>query len=189
MRMQGRTRAEGRSRALAGSRGRSAAGLTLAWLLGCALVAAGAAAVAFAGPRAKAASTTLVPATLIVPSGNGASPFNSTRKLNVPSGWRVEVWARVSNARFAAWTPQGHPLVSSASSGQVVELTPGAGGAAAKQRTLISGLTTPQGLAFDTLEGSKVLYVAESNQLDRYAWAPDGTLGARTVLIKGLPDQ
>ncbi|MHB8233439.1 MAG: hypothetical protein ACYDHT_02170, partial [Solirubrobacteraceae bacterium] len=139
--------------------------------------------------KARVARTILSPATLVVPAGNGAAPFNTTRKLNVPTGWGAEVWARVSNARFAAWTPLGHLLVSSASSGQIVELTPGAGGGAASQRTLTSGLTSPQGLAFDSLEGSEVLYVAESNQLDRYVWTSAGTLGARTVLVKGLPDQ
>ncbi len=53
---------------------------------------------------------------------------------------------------------------------------------------LISGLTAPQGLAFDTVSGKQVLYVAESNQIDRYEWTAGGTLGARTVLITGLPD-
>jgi glucose/arabinose dehydrogenase len=176
-------------RALAG--GRRVRRVRVAAALVCALSCAAALGLppALGAPKAKVASVTLAPATLIVPAGNGASPLNSTRKLNIPTGWGAEVWARVSNARFAAWTPQGHLLVSSASSGQVVELTPWAGGGAAAQRTLISGLTSPQGLAFDALEGSEVLYVAESNQLDRYAWASDGTLGARTVLVKGLPDQ
>ncbi|HEX3434745.1 MAG TPA: hypothetical protein VHT25_11870 [Solirubrobacteraceae bacterium] len=176
-------------RALAGGRRRSRA--RFAALLVCALgySAAIGSPLALGTIKAKVASTTLSPATLVVPSGNGAAPFNSSRRLSLPTGWGAEVWARVSNARFAAWTPQGHLLVSSASSGKVVELTAGAGGAAATQRTLISGLTSPQGLAFDALEGSEVLYVAESNQLDRYAWASNGTLGARTVLIKGLPDQ
>ena len=187
--MQGSSRAGRRSRALAGARRRRRAwfAAVLVCALGCA--AAIASPLALGTTKAKVARTTLSSATLIVPSGNGASPFNSTRKLSLPIGWGGEVWARVSDARFAAWTPQGHLLVSSASSGQVVELIPGAGGAAATQRTLISGLTSPQGLAFDALEGSEVLYVAESNQIDRYAWAANGTLGARTVLIKGLPDQ
>lgn len=140
-------------------------------------------------PSAGAAGTTLAPATLIVPAGNGAAPFNATRTLNVPSGWGAEVWARVGNARFAAWTPQGHLLVSSSSSGQVLELTPAANHTAASQKVLISGLTAPQGLAFDVLEGVRVLYVAESNRIDRYVWTATGTLGARTVLVKGLPDE
>jgi glucose/arabinose dehydrogenase len=140
-------------------------------------------------PSAHAARVALAQSTLIVPKGVGASPFNSPRKLAMPTGWHGEVWARVSGARFAAWSPQGQLLVSSASAGQVVVLAPGAGGAAGSQKVLISGLTAPQGLAFDTLEGVQYLYVAESNQLDRYVWGANGTLGARTVLIKGLPDE
>jgi glucose/arabinose dehydrogenase len=140
-------------------------------------------------PSAKAARTTLVQSTLIVPKGNEAGPFNASRKLALPSGWSGEVWARVSGARFEAWTPQGQLLVSASGSGQVLALTPAAGGGAAAQKTLISGLTAPQGLAFDTVEGVQYLYVAESNQIDRYVWGSGGTLGARTVLVKGLPDE
>jgi glucose/arabinose dehydrogenase len=153
-------------------------------LLGCATGA-----VVAAAPRASAVRATLAPTTLIVPSGDGSSPFNTTRSLAVPSGWGAEVWARVGDARFAAWTPQGQLLVSSSSAGQVIALTPTAGGGAASKSTLISGLTAPQGLAFDTVEGVRYLYVAESDQLDRYVWNSNGTVGARTVLVKNLPDE
>ena len=33
-----------------------------------------------------------------------------------------------------------------------------------------------------------MLYVAESDQVDRYVWNKNGTLGRRTVVIAGLPD-
>jgi glucose/arabinose dehydrogenase len=139
---------------------------------------------------AKAARTSLAQSTLIVPKGNEGSPFNTSRKLALPAGWGGEVWARVSDARFEVFTPQGQLLVSSSSSGQVIALTPAAGGVGpASQKTLVSGLTAPQGLAFDTVEGVQYLYVAESNQIDRYVWGAGGTLGTRTVLVKGLPDE
>ncbi len=147
------------------------------------------AAAAAAQPSAATARMSSSQVTLIVPKGNGAAPFNTARKLDVPAGWSAEVWARVGNARFAVWTPQGNLLVASANAGQIVQLTPGPNMTAASQKVLISGLTDPQGLAFDTLEGTQVLYVAESNQIDRYVWTAAGTLGARTVLIKGLPDE
>ncbi len=127
--------------------------------------------------------------TLEVSSGNGASPFEVPRTLTVPAGWSAEVWARVPAARFALWTPEHHLLVSAADTGQVVELSPGANPAATpRQRVLLSGLTLPQGMAFDTLDGARVLYVAQSNQIDRYPWRPGGTLGPRTVVVAHLLD-
>jgi glucose/arabinose dehydrogenase len=56
-----------------------------------------------------------------------------------------------------------------------------------KQKVILSGLNQPQGLAFDTVGGKEVLYVAETDKLDRYAWSSSGTVGARTVLASGLP--
>jgi len=189
------SRALGRGRARVGSRARYVralgAALSAALALPAVLAGLGAGAPPAAGraaPRAHAARTTLEQSTLIVPKGNEAAPFGSPRTLAVPVGWHGEVWARVSGARFAAWTPQGRLLVSAPAAGQVLALTPGPGGAAASQTTLISGLTAPQGLAFDTVAGVQYLYVAESSQIDRYVWGAGGTLGTRTVLIKGLPD-
>ena len=78
--------------------------------------------------------------------------------------------------------------MSATGSGEVVALTPGAGGKAASKKALVSGLTAPQGLAFDNIGGTEYLYVAESNQIDRYVWNSNGSLGKRTVLIKNLPD-
>ncbi len=126
--------------------------------------------------------------TLGVPTGNGEAPFNVQRSLTIPSGWSAEVWSRVADARFATWTPQGDLLVSSSQAGKVIELIPGAAGSAPAQKVLISGLTSPQGLAFDTLEGARVLYVAESNQVDRYVWKENGTVGVRTIVVRNLPD-
>ena len=127
--------------------------------------------------------------TVRVPKANNASPFNQPHSLRVPTGWSVEVWARVAGARFAVWTPQHTLLVSVPGSGDIVELTPGAKAAAVPTvTTLVDGLTEPQGMAFDTLDGQQVLYVAESDQVDRYVWNANGTVGAQTVLVSGLPD-
>jgi len=86
-----------------------------------------------------------------------------------------------------AWTPEGDLLVSAPGNGQVVELRPDATGTAAVT-TLLSGLHNPQGMAFARLDGGWVLYVAESNQLDRYPWGPGGIAGGQTVVARGLPD-
>jgi glucose/arabinose dehydrogenase len=127
--------------------------------------------------------------TVRVPAANKAAPFNQKRTLRVPTGWSVEVWARVAGARFAVWTPQHTLLVSVPGSGDIVELDPGAKASAVPtETTLVDGLTEPQGMAFDTLNGQTVLYVAESDQIDRYVWNSNGTVGAQTVLVSGLPD-
>ena len=55
------------------------------------------------------------------------------------------------------------------------------------KRPLVSDLTAPQGLAFDKLNGHEVLYVAEANEIDRYQWL-GGRVGARTVVVRNLPD-
>ena len=41
-------------------------------------------------------------------------------------------------------------------------------------------------MAFDHLDGQEVLYVAQENELDRYVWHGNGTLGAKTVIVTGL---
>jgi glucose/arabinose dehydrogenase len=127
--------------------------------------------------------------TLSVPAANAASPFEMPHALSIPAGWSAEVWARVPTARFALWTPEGDLLVSAADTGQVVELIPGADPAdVPRRRVLLSGQTMPQGMAFDALDGTRVLYVAQSNQIDRYVWRREGALGPRTVVVADLPD-
>jgi glucose/arabinose dehydrogenase len=129
------------------------------------------------------------PVRLSVPSANDHGVFTSARTLILPRGWKAEVWALVPDARLMAWTPQHALLVSEQYNGTVEELVPAANAAAPPtERVLLSGLTEPQGLAFDTLGGRTVLYVAESDQIDRYVWRGAAGVGARTVLVANLPD-
>jgi glucose/arabinose dehydrogenase len=126
---------------------------------------------------------------LAVPAGEGSGPLSTPRTLTVPVGWSAAVWARVAGARMEAWSPDGDLLVSVPGSGQVVEFDGGAGSAVAPtHHVLLSGLTEPQGLAFATVDGQEVLYVGESDQIDRYPWR-DGTVsGSGTVIVPHLPD-
>jgi glucose/arabinose dehydrogenase len=126
-------------------------------------------------------------ATLVVPAGEGGGALSVPRRLTLPAGWTARVWARVPDARMEAWTPEGDLLVSQPNRGSVIELRPGAAGTGTVT-TLLSGLTNPQGLAFATVGGRPVLYVAESDQIDQYPWGTGGTAGARTVVAAGLPD-
>ncbi len=124
----------------------------------------------------------------MIPAANRGGPLTGGRTLILPRGWSAEVWARVPGARLEAWTPAGEMLVSTPENGAVVELIPRANRSEPPlQRTLVSGLTNPQGLAFDKLDDHEVLYIAESDQLDRYTWAGGGVRG-RTVVVAQLPD-
>jgi glucose/arabinose dehydrogenase len=125
---------------------------------------------------------------LVVLPGEGGGPFSTARTLTVPAGWTPEVWARVPDARMEVWTPEGDLLVSVPNKGRIVELTPGSPGTAPSSRTLLSGLKTPQGLAFAQVGGQWVLYVGESNQIDRYPWSARGISGTRMVIAANLPD-
>jgi glucose/arabinose dehydrogenase len=109
--------------------------------------------------------------------------------LLVPASWTAEVWARVPDARMEAWSPEGDLLVSEPDDGKVVELVPGANAQTAPtDRIVLSGLTEPQGLAFSRLQGHEVLYVGESDQIDRYEWNAGTVMAGRTVIAANLPD-
>jgi glucose/arabinose dehydrogenase len=113
--------------------------------------------------------------------------LSTTHTLTVPAGWTARVWARVPDARMEAWTPEGDLLVSDPGDGKIMELRPDAAGTAAVS-TLLAGLTYPQGMAFARLAGKWVLYVAESDQIDRYPWDAGQISGVRTVIAAKLPD-
>jgi glucose/arabinose dehydrogenase len=135
--------------------------------------------------RAKASGYVAV--RLGVPAANRGGAFMTSHTLRVPSGWTAEVWALVPNARLEQWTPQGALLVSDPDDGEIIELTPHSDRAAPpSQRVIVTGLNQPQGMAFDRVNGREVLYVAETDEIDRYAWVGDH-VGSRTVLIPNLP--
>ena len=125
----------------------------------------------------------LAPTPLTVAEGTkpGAAEGQS---LNIPQGWSAEVWANVPKARLAAWTPDGKLLVSSAAAGKVVALTPTEDGQAPTASDLLTGLNSPQGLAF-ALNG-KVLVVGEADRIVAYDYL-DGAATNRRVLVDNLP--
>jgi glucose/arabinose dehydrogenase len=135
-------------------------------------------------PAPSSAGVPALAATAVRPlPGTGAAPFDQARRLQAPPGWTVTVWARVPGARLLAWTPDGRLLVSRPKSGDVVELVPGRGDAAPTQRTLVSGLNLPHGLAF----AGNTLYLAESDRVDAFTYRA-GAVSGRRVVVDGLPD-
>jgi len=140
-----------------------------------------------AAPATAQAPGALSTTTLVVPAGEGGGALSAPHGLTMPAGWTARVWARLPDARMEAWTPEGDLLVSEPSQGAIAELRPDAVGTASVT-TLLSGLTEPQGMAFARLDGQWVLYVAESDEVDRYPWGPGGVRGARTVIAARLPD-
>ncbi len=147
--------------------------------------AASSAAKAKATASAKGGSASV---TVSVPAANRQGSFQGPQTMTLPGGWKAEAWALVPGARLETWTPEGNLLVSVPSAGKVVELIPrSARSAPPTQRTIVSGLENPQGMAFDHVGGHEVLYVAGSNEVDRYVWA-HGQPTSHTVFAGGLPD-
>jgi glucose/arabinose dehydrogenase len=140
---------------------------------------------AAASPVPAVSSAARVP--LTVPAGEGGGALSTRHTLTIPAGWTARVWARVPDARMEAWTPEGDLLVSEPDNGKIVQLRPDPAGTATAS-TLLAGLTYPQGMAFAKLDGQWVLYVAESDQIDRYPWRAGRISGARTVIAARLPD-
>jgi glucose/arabinose dehydrogenase len=119
----------------------------------------------------------LVPVTVQVDPNLAQAPFDQPRQALVPAGWTLSVWARVPNARLAAWAPDGSLLVSVPSTGQIVRLESG------RDSVLLDGLDQPHGMAFS----GNTLYVAESDQIDTYDYA-GGVASNRRTIADGLPD-
>ncbi|RKH59527.1 hypothetical protein D7V93_14710, partial [Corallococcus llansteffanensis] len=67
---------------------------------------------------------TLQKAEVLVPPDMKAEPFDVPRALNIPSQMQVSVWARVTNARFIAVSPEGTLLVSVPAQNKVMQVRP-----------------------------------------------------------------
>ena len=126
---------------------------------------------------------TLVSVPVDVPETMRSAPFDVARRLEVPAGFGVEVYARVEGARFLALTPSGDLLVSQPSENKVILLRGG------ETYDYLTGLRLAHDMVFHELGGETYLYVAGSNQINRYLYDPEmTTAGEPEVIISGLPD-
>ena len=123
-----------------------------------------------------------------VPASMRAAPFDVTRRLKVPPGFAVSVYARVPGARFLTVAPNGDLLVSQPGAGKVVLVRPNDAGEGAVT-TFASGLTNPHDLVFSQQGGVTYLYLAESNKITRSVYqSGDTARRAAQTLVANLPD-
>jgi glucose/arabinose dehydrogenase len=98
------------------------------------------------------------------------------------------VYARIASARFMAVTPDGNLLVSRPGSGAVVLVRPNGTGDPLVTN-FVTGLRRPHDIVFHTIGGTTYVYIAETNQINRYVYTTGSlTPGARQVVVAGLPD-
>ena len=119
--------------------------------------------------------TTIVAAALVVAAGaasitlgqgRGAAPPVQLEKIKLPAGFRISIFAEgLRNARSLAQSPSGTIFVGTDRAGSVYALRDdNKDGKADRVITVVSGLNTPNGVAFR--DGS--LYVAEINRVLRF---------------------
>lgn len=126
---------------------------------------------------------------LNVPDALKTGTFANAQYLNIPPGFQISLFAIVPDARFMAVAPNGDILVSQPDAGgQVTLLRPVANGVP-QQFTFATGLRRPHDMIFRTIAGTSYLYIAETNQIDRFVYnSGDTSAHGRQVIISGLPD-
>jgi uncharacterized protein (TIGR03437 family) len=130
----------------------------------------------------------MVRARLDVPDALRNGAFAADRYLTIPPGFQISLFARVAGARFMAVAPNGDVLVSQPDAGQVTLLRPVAGGAP-QIFTFVNELRRPHDVVFYTANGTSYVYIAETNQINRYRYVTGDTAAHdRQIIIAGLPD-
>lgn len=129
--------------------------------------------------------------TVQVPSGMNQAPFDRAHGLDVPSGFQVQAWKRVPNARFLCALPNGDLLVSSPNAGKIVLLRPDAANPATPPQSFdfATGMRLPHDIVYAIIGAQTYIYIAESGQINRFVYTPGATAaGARQVVVANLPD-
>jgi glucose/arabinose dehydrogenase len=124
-----------------------------------------------------------------VPEDMRAAPFNVDRFATVPPDFELEVYARVSGARFMAVAPNGDLFVSMPSDGIVRVLRPDESGKVISY-DYAKGLARPHDIVFHKIGETQYVYIAEKNQINRYQYT-NGDLEAhdREIVVANLPDE
>lgn len=128
--------------------------IALGWLTALAVLGAAPAPLGHVG----AVPAAMQEATIGVPTPLKIGPFARQRRLRVPAGFRIAVFAILPGVRFGTVAPDGRLVVSQMREGRVVALD-----AEGRAAVLASGLRLPHGVAYR----NGVLYVAETGRIDR----------------------
>lgn len=140
-----------------------------------------------ASPPAQVAGASVVQ-TLEVPAALANERLSGGRKLTVPPGFGIRVWASVPRARFMALAPNGDVLVSQPSTGRILLLRERAGDVP-QEFEFASGLRNPHDMVFHRIGDTTYLYVAESHQVTRSVYTSGNTTRTeRQVVVADLPD-
>ncbi|HEX7635197.1 MAG TPA: sugar dehydrogenase [Noviherbaspirillum sp.] len=130
----------------------------------------------------------LVAVKLEVPAALSSAPFDSERALQVPPGFGIRLWARVTDARFLAAVPNGDVLVSVPDEGRIVLLRERVGDVP-QAFDFATGLHNPHDMVFHSIGAAMYLYVAESNRITRSIYQNGDTLRAASETVAAnLPD-
>lgn len=125
---------------------------------------------------------------LEVPQALAAPPLDVERRLTVPAGFGIRLWARVDDARFMAVAPNGDVLVSVPGAGRIVLLRERTGDTP-QAFDYATGLRNPHDMVFHRIGEVLYLYVAESNRITRSIYRDGETIqNTREVVVDNLPD-
>ena len=124
-----------------------------------------------------------------VPAGMRGAPFDVDRFATVPQNYKLEVYARVSGARFMAVAPNGDLFVSMPGEGKVKVLRTGADGTV-ENFDFVEGLQRPHDIVFHQIGDTQYVYISEKNQINRYTYTSGDKRGQnREVVVANLPDE
>ncbi|RIJ34351.1 T9SS type A sorting domain-containing protein [Pontibacter oryzae] len=123
-----------------------------------------------------------------VPASLRQAPFNVDRFASIPPNFKLEVYARVSGARFMAVAPNGDLFVSMPWDG-VVRVLKNRPNNVPLQINYASGLQRPHDIVFHKIGEQQYVYIAEKNRIIRYKYSNGDEKGQQMeVVVDNLPD-
>ncbi|ARS34511.1 T9SS type A sorting domain-containing protein [Pontibacter actiniarum] len=124
-----------------------------------------------------------------VPEALRQEPFDVDRFATIPKNFKLELYARVSGARFMAVAPNGDLFVSMPWDG-VVRIVRERENDVPQQINYASGLERPHDIVFHKIGDQQYVYIAEKNKIIRYKYSNGDEQGQnKEVLIDNLPDE